>query len=118
MTFSQGTAIGSNCLLYASTGVTFNQGSVVIENSALLTPGTIVAKEAFSFRGLLYTGSGLELKNGGNVTGVIVSGGVDMNTEATLKNDVHVTYDFSALPSQSPPGLGGVALVRSNWREE
>jgi Tfp pilus assembly protein PilX len=117
--FGENTSIGSNSLLYASAGVEFKAKGVGIDNSALMTPGKIVAKAKFNFDGIMYSGGGLEIKNGGEIRGVIVSGGGDvaMNTEVSLKNDVHVTFDPGALPPSPPPGLGGTTLIRSQWQE-
>jgi hypothetical protein len=116
--FKQGYAVGTNCLLYATTGIRINQGGTVINQSIMLTPGSITARQSFQFSGIIYAGLALDIRQGADIRGVVVSGGMgSLNTELDLKNGVNVTYDPNALPSAPPPGLGGVYVVRYAWRE-
>jgi hypothetical protein len=114
----EGGSIGSNCLIYAGTSITVDKVDFISGNQcAMLTPGTLEAKNKFTFYGLLYAGAGMSFKNDTVIDGAIVCGGMADLAVLDAKNKLDVNLDPSQFPVTPPPGLGGVEVKRFMWQE-
>jgi hypothetical protein len=111
---SSSSHIQSLSVLYATTGISLAGSGVVIDNAALITPGTVsdMAKSV-TIHGAIFCGGNLSLTGKTTMTGAVVSGGT-----ITMSSSAQIIRSSSELPLTVPNGVENISSVTlSAWQE-
>jgi Protein of unknown function (DUF2572). len=111
---SSGSHIQSGSVLYATTGISLAGSGVVIDNAALITPGTVSDNaKTVTINGAIFCGGNLSLTGKTTVTGAVVSGGT-----MTISSSAQIIRSNSQLPPIVPNGVENISSVTlSAWQE-
>lgn len=117
LSFSKNAHVLSGAVLYATGNVTVSNPGVIVDNAALLTPGSVAVSGNLSYNGVIFCGSDFNSTSGSQsmtITGALVSGGV-----ISMSKSDRIVQNSALLPVSIPAGLesGGstTTVTLSDW---
>ena len=112
ISFSSSSHIQSGCILYAKTSFAVTNSSVIMDNAALLTPGTVSITQDLKFNGVIFSGGAMTIGSSAIINGAVASGGL-----ITVQNTAQVVQNKNQLPPNTPNGVDSATnVVLSGWQ--
>ena len=113
---SNNSRIQTGAVMYATTSISLTANNIVVDNAALITPGTMtLGATHFTFNGAIFSGGNLVLQSGAVVSGAVVSG-----RNITMSGSAKIVQNMNLLPLTVPNGIAAgtaaASVLLSNWQ--